>query len=96
MEAAMKRFFFVEDDASLHSGLTFAPEKQGYAATAAATRAEAEAFWQANTFDLVIFDVSLPDGPGYNLCRMIRQTSQVPLIFLRLPTRRQRSSWGWI
>lgn len=78
----MKRIFFVEDDASLRSGLTFALEKQGYAVTAAATRAEAETLWQAGAFDLVILDVSLPDGSGYDLCRMIRPTSQVPLIFL--------------
>lgn len=78
----MKRIFFVEDDASLRSGLTFALEKQGYAVTAAATRAEAETLWQAGAFDLVILDVSLPDGSGYDLCHKIRQTSQVPLIFL--------------
>lgn len=78
----MKRIFFVEDDASLRSGLTFALEKQGYAVTAAATRAEAESLWQAGAYDLVILDVSLPDGSGYDLCRSIRQTSQVPLIFL--------------
>ena len=78
----MKRIFFVEDDASLRSGLTFALEKQGYAVTTAATRAEAESLWQAGAFDLVILDVSLPDGSGYDLCRKIRQTSQVPLIFL--------------
>lgn len=78
----MKRIFFVEDDASLRSGLTFALEKQGYAVTAAATRAEAGALWQMDRYDLVILDVSLPDGSGYDLCRSIRQTSQVPLIFL--------------
>ena len=78
----MKRIFFVEDDASLRSGLTFALEKQGYAVTAAATRAEAESLWRADAYDLVILDVSLPDGSGYDLCRKIRQTSRVPLIFL--------------
>lgn len=78
----MKRIFFVEDDASLRSGLTFALEKQGYAVTAACTQSEAESLWQTDAFDLVILDVSLPDGSGYDLCRKIRQTSQVPLIFL--------------
>ena len=34
------------------------------------------------TYDLVILDVSLPDGSGYDLCRKIRQTSKVPVIFL--------------
>ena len=33
-------------------------------------------------FVLVILDVSLPDGSGYDLCKKIRQTSKVPIIFL--------------
>ena len=78
----MKRIFFVEDDASLRSGLTFALEKQGYAVTSACTREEAQTLWRAGGYDLVILDVSLPDGSGYDLCREIRRTSQVPLIFL--------------
>lgn len=78
----MKQIFFVEDDASLRSGLTFALEKQGYAVICARTRREAETLWPQGTYDLVILDVSLPDGSGYDLCRLIRQTSRVPLIFL--------------
>ena len=78
----MKRIFFVEYDASLRSGLTFALEKQGYAVTSACTREEAQTLWRAGGYDLVILDVSLPDGSGYDLCREIRRTSQVPLIFL--------------
>ena len=78
----MKRIFFVEDDASLRGGLTFALEKQGYAVTSACTREKAQTLWQAGGYDLVILDVSLPDGSGYDLCREIRRTSQVPLIFL--------------
>ena len=31
---------------------------------------------------MVILDVSLPDGSGFDLCKMIRQTSKVPIIFL--------------
>ena len=78
----MKRIFFVEDDASLRGGLTFALEKQGYAVTSACTREEAQTLWRAGGYDLVILDVSLPDGSGYDLCREIRRTSQVTLIFL--------------
>ena len=43
---------------------------------------EAEPLWREGGYDLVILDVSLPDGSGYDLCRMIRKTSQVPLLFL--------------
>lgn len=78
----MKRIFFVEDDASLRRGLTFAMQQKGYALTVAQTCAEVEALWRQGPYDLVILDVSLPDGSGLDLCRMIRRTSRVPLLFL--------------
>ena len=78
----MKHLFFVEDDLSLINGLSFALNKEGYAVDVARTKQEAEALWLKEKFDLVILDVSLPDGSGYDLCRQIRQTSTVPIIFL--------------
>ena len=78
----MRRIFFVEDDLSLISGLSFAIRKQGYEIDVARTKLEAETLWMNGTYDLVILDVSLPDGSGYDLCRKIRQTSKVPVIFL--------------
>ena len=78
----MKHLFFVEDDLSLINGLSFALNKQGYAVDVARTKQEAEALWLKEKFDLIILDVSLPDGSGYDLCRQIRQTSTVPIIFL--------------
>ncbi|HJB30180.1 MAG TPA: response regulator transcription factor [Candidatus Blautia faecavium] len=78
----MKRIFFVEDDQSLISGLSFAVKKQGYEINIARTVREAERSWNNGTYDLVILDVSLPDGSGYDLCRKIRAVSKVPIIFL--------------
>lgn len=78
----MKRIFFVEDDLSLISGLSFALKKQGYEVSLARTCREALERWASGPYDLVILDVSLPDGSGYDLCREIRQTSRVPIIFL--------------
>ena len=78
----MKHIFFVEDDLSLINGLSFALKKQGYEVTVARTVLEAKALWRANAYDLVILDVALPDGSGYDLCREIRRTSKVPLVFL--------------
>lgn len=78
----MKRIFFVEDDLSLINGLSFALKKQGYETEIARTGLEAERLWQNGNYDLVILDVSLPDGSGYDLCRKIRQTSKVPVMFL--------------
>jgi two-component system response regulator RegX3 len=81
-EESMKRIFFAEDDLSLIGGLTFALKKQGYETEVARTSLEARRIWKDGRYDLVILDVSLPDGSGYDLCRFIRETSKVPIIFL--------------
>lgn len=78
----MKRIFFVEDDLGLINGLSFAMKKQGYEVVNARTSLEAKDLWMSGTYDLVILDVSLPDGSGYDLCREIRGTSKVPIMFL--------------
>ncbi len=78
----MKRIFFVEDDLSLISGLSFAIKKQGYEIEVARTSLEAETLWTNGKYDLVILDVSLPDGSGYDLCKKIRETSKIPIMFL--------------
>ena len=72
----------IEDDLSLIRGLSFALEKQGYALTVARTCEKAQEKWEQGGYDLVILDVSLPDGNGFDLCRKIRETSNVPLLFL--------------
>lgn len=78
----MSKIFFVEDDLSLISGLSFALKKQGYEVDNARTINEAENLWQDDKYDLAILDVSLPDGTGYQLCEKIRLTSKIPIIFL--------------
>lgn len=78
----MKRIFFVEDDLSLIHGLSFALQKQGYEVEVARTIREADTLWNAGTYDLVILDITLPDGSGYDLCRKIRKTSKIPVMFL--------------
>ena len=78
----MKHIFFVEDDLSFINGLSFAIKKQGYELTIARTSAEAEQLWATGIYDLVILDVTLPDGSGFDLCRKIRASSKVPIMFL--------------
>lgn len=78
----MRRILLVEDDLSLVSGLSFAIKKQGYQLDVAHTRSEAEQFWENGAYDLVILDVSLPDGSGFDICRKMRETSKVPIMFL--------------
>lgn len=78
----MKRLFLLEDDLSLVNGLSFAVKKQGYEIAIARTTMEADTLWRDGKYDLVILDVSLPDGSGFDFCKKIRQTSKVPIMFL--------------
>lgn len=76
------KILMIEDDLSLIGGLSFAIKKQGYDLDIARTVFEAEAVFADGKYDLVILDVSLPDGSGFDICRKIRETSKVPIIFL--------------
>ena len=78
----MKKLFLLEDDLSLISGLTFAFKKQGFALDTARTLAEAEVLWSDRKYDLLVLDVSLPDGSGFDFCQKVRRTSNVPILFL--------------
>jgi len=78
----MKRLFLLEDDLSLVNGLSFAVKKHGYDIVIARTTLEADTLWADGKYDLVILDVSLPDGSGFDFCKKIRQTSKVPVMFL--------------
>ena len=76
------RILLLEDDLSLIGGLSFALKKQGFALDIARTLKEANDLWTAGMYDLLILDVSLPDGSGFSFCEKIRKSSSVPIIFL--------------
>ena len=78
----MKQILLTEDDLSLISGLSFAVKKEGYGIDVARTSLEADTLWNDGKYDLVILDVSLPDGSGFDLCKKMRLTSRVPIMFL--------------
>ena len=78
----MDKLLLLEDDWSLVNGLTFAFQKQGYALDVARTLAEADALWSKGTYDLLVLDVSLPDGSGFDFCQKVRRTSNVSILFL--------------
>ena len=78
----MNRILLLEDDLSLISGLSFALKKQGFEIENARTIKEAGEYWRKGRYNLLIFDVSLPDGCGFEFCKMVRKESEVPIIFL--------------
>lgn len=78
----MSRILLLEDDVSLVNGLSFALKKQGFTLTVARTLHEAEEVWADGNYDLLVLDVSLPDGSGFEFCKKVRLTSKVPIMFL--------------
>lgn len=76
------RILLVEDEDSIADPLAYLLEREGYRVRIARDgRAALEEFGQG-TFDLVLLDLMLPHVPGTEVCREIRQTSQVPIIML--------------
>ena len=78
----MNKILLLEDDKSLIYGLSFSFEKQGFDADIARTISEALDLWSKNKYELLILDVYLPDGSGFEFCRKVRENSDVPIIFL--------------
>ena len=78
----MNRILLLEDDLSLINGLSFALKKQGFEIEIARTIKEAGEYWRKGRYHLLILDVSLPDGSGFDFCQTVRKESEVPIIFL--------------
>lgn len=78
----MSKILLLEDDLSLINGLSYALKKQGYDLDIARSVREANAEWADGKYDLLILDVSLPDGSGFEFCEKVRRISKVPIIFL--------------
>lgn len=79
----MKRILVIEDDLALSSGLCFELDTGGYLTSAAYTLAKARQLLKDGTYHLVLLDVSLPDGSGFDFCREIRKAfPDLPVIFL--------------
>lgn len=78
----MKRVFLVEDDREIAKNLARLLSAEGFAVTGARGRQEAEALLGGQRFDIALVDISLPDGSGFAVCTQIKQTQDIPVIFL--------------
>jgi DNA-binding response OmpR family regulator len=72
----------VEDDPSIRMAIELALTRQGHQVTTAATGEQALELWQTQRPELVVLDVMLPGIDGFEICRRIRRTDQVPIILL--------------
>ena len=80
----MNRILLLEDDVSLVDGLVYSLKKNEFDVDVARTVCEAKQYLSAlDRYDLLILDVTLPDGTGFNVCEKVRKENhQIPIIFL--------------
>lgn len=79
----MHRILLLEDDTSLAEGLCYFLKKNSYEADAAKTVKAARELLAKKQYDLLLLDVTLPDGSGFEICEGVRnQRNRVPVIFL--------------
>ena len=78
----MKRIFLVEDDKAIVRNLVLLLRSEGFKVTHAPTRSEAFTALTENKFDLALIDIYLPDGNGFTVYTEIKETQDIPVIFL--------------
>lgn len=78
----MDTILIVEDDEALNDGIAIGLGQREYRLIQAYTKARGETALKEGGIDLCIFDVNLPDGSGFDLCRKLRESSDLPVMFL--------------
>lgn len=78
----MNNILLVEDDSVLAFSIEYTLKNDGFGVVKAPKLKEARKAFSETDFDLILLDIMLPDGNGYDFCREIRKTSGIPIIFL--------------
>jgi two-component system catabolic regulation response regulator CreB len=78
----MSRVLLVEDEPAIADTLVYALETECFSVTHTLTGIDALAAAARESFDLAILDIGLPDITGLDVCRRLRETSPIPVLFL--------------
>ncbi|MEA2323322.1 MAG: two-component system, OmpR family, response regulator RegX3 [Solirubrobacteraceae bacterium] len=82
MASGRRTILLVEDEPAIAEPLAETLTREGFVLEVAGTVADAiEAVGRVRP-DLILLDLMLPDGSGYDVCREVRRTSHVPIIML--------------
>ncbi len=76
------RILAVEDDERIRAAVKLALEDEGWTVAEAANGEDALAHFQQEPADVVLIDIMLPDIDGFEVCRAIRRTSDVPIVMV--------------
>lgn len=78
----MNKILLVEDDEALAIGVEYTLREEGYLVTRVATIKEGKNKVDNEDFSLILLDINLPDGSGYDLCKYVKRKKDTPIIFL--------------
>ncbi|WP_370980155.1 two-component system response regulator CreB [Agaribacterium sp. ZY112] len=78
----MPNILIIEDERAIAESLEFVLQNEGFITQWKTLGIEGAELVERSTIDLVILDIGLPDITGFEVCKRIRQSSQVPIIFL--------------
>ena len=76
------RVLVVEDESSIRDSIVYALESEGFPVDWVASGSQALSKVEETHYALIVLDVGLPDMSGFDVCRELRRTHQVPVIFL--------------
>ena len=78
----MPRVLIVEDDADIVENLSILLQDECYSVCCASSMEQALNTLHAQNIDLVLLDITLPDGNGYSVCTAVKRQTNAPVIFL--------------
>jgi DNA-binding response OmpR family regulator len=78
----MDTILVIEDDEGLNRGICFSLKKEGYEVLSAADLTQGRQLLRTKPIDLLLLDITLPDGDGFTFCNEIREISELPIIIL--------------
>lgn len=78
----MSNIMIVEDDDGLNRGISLILQKEGHTVFSSTTIQSGRNILGTETVDLILLDLNLPDGDGFDFCKEVRLTSNVPIIML--------------
>ena len=78
----MAKILLVEDDGQIAAYLGELLRAEGFDTQIAGSKKEAGECLLAQDFDLVLLDVSLPDGNGFSICAEVKREYEIPVVFL--------------
>ena len=78
----VNKILLVEDDEALALGVEYTLKEEGYQVSRVGSIEMGKEKFNSEDFDLILLDINLPDGRGYDLCKYVKEKKDTPIIFL--------------